>query len=160
MFSIPAFFRRSAFLSDFGCPCMFGFWVSVYVLPHDSCYTVLSNLTIARCRSACMSRGVPQLRVRHTDGFGIQRLVKLLSALLFMHRIGDTDGSVPLLLSPNTFAPSASDTTSSKNLSRIPVCLDEVSLLYASPQVISTSLPVESAQLFLSLLLKCYQLLV
>ena len=45
--------------------------------PHDSCHRVLSNLTIARCRSACMSRDVLLLRVCHTDGIGKQLILNL-----------------------------------------------------------------------------------
>ena len=102
-------------------PCLsFGFWVSAYGLPHGTCYTRLLNLTSARCRSACMSRDVLLLRVRHTDGIGIQRLVKQISVLLSTHPIGDTVGSVPSLLFPNTSAP----TDFIKNLSRIPVSSD------------------------------------
>jgi hypothetical protein len=59
-----------------------------------------------------MSRDVLLLRVRHTNDNGIRRLVKPLFALFSMPRIGDTDGNVPSLLFPNTFAPTASDTTS------------------------------------------------
>ena len=93
----------------------FGFWVSEYGRLHGNCYRVLSDLTSARCRSACRFRDGPLLRVPHTDDIGIQQLVKRISVLLSMHRIGDTDGSVPSLLFPNTFAPTASDTISSKN---------------------------------------------
>ena len=89
-----------------------GFGFSLNALPHGIYYTVLLNLTSVRCRSVCRSHGVPQLQVRHIDDIGIQPLVKQISALLSTHPIGDTDGSVPSLLCPNTFAPTASDTIS------------------------------------------------
>ena len=92
----------------------FGFWVLAYGSPHGSCYRVLSNLIIARYRSACRSRDALLLRVRHTDGIGIQQFVKRLFALLSTHRIGDTGDNVPSLLSPNIFAPTASDTIHEK----------------------------------------------
>ena len=69
--------------------------------------------------------------------------------------IGDTVDSVPLLLFLNTFASSASDTTSSRNLSRTPVSINS-----AYSQIIPTFPPVEYPQLSLSLLLQCYYLLV
>jgi hypothetical protein len=59
-----------------------------------------------------MSRDVPLLQARDTDGIGIQRLVKRLFALFSTHRIGDTGDNVLSLLFPNTFAPTASDTIS------------------------------------------------
>ena len=90
----------------------FGFWGSGYVPPHGSCYTVPLNLTSVRCRSACRFRGGPPLRMHHTVGIGIRRLVRQISALLSTYPIGDTDGNVPSLLFPNTFAPTASDTIS------------------------------------------------
>ena len=90
----------------------FDSWMSVYGLLHGSCYTVPLNLTSVRCRSVCRSRGGPQLRAHHTDGIGIWRLVKRISALLSTHRIGDTVDNVPLLLFPNTFVPTSSDTIS------------------------------------------------
>lgn len=86
--------------------------MSVYGLPHGNCYTVPLNLTFVRCRFVCRSRGVLLLQARGTDGIGIQRLVKRISALLSMHPIADTDGSVPWLVCPNTFVPTASDTIS------------------------------------------------
>ena len=95
------------------------------MLPHGSCYTVLSNLTTAHHRYVYMSHDELLLQVRHTDGIGIPRLVKWLFALFSTHPIGDTADSVPSLLFPNTFVPTASDTISSKNLSRIPVGIDE-----------------------------------
>ena len=90
----------------------FGFWVSAYGRLHGSCYRVLSNPTSVRCRSACMSHDVLPLRVRHTADIGIRRLVGRLFALLSMYPIGDTADSVPSLLCPNIFAPTASDTIS------------------------------------------------
>ena len=45
--------------------------------------------------------------------------VKQIFASLSTHPIGDTDGSVPLPLFPNTFAPTASDTISLKTKLRL-----------------------------------------
>ena len=54
----------------------FDSWMSVYGLLHGSCYTVPLNRTSVRCRFVCRSRGVPPLRVHHTDGIGIWQFVK------------------------------------------------------------------------------------
>ena len=89
--------------------------VSAYGQPHGTYYRVPLNLTSARCRSACRSRGGPPLRVRHTADIGILRLVKRFFVLFSTHRIGGTVDSVPSLLCPNTSAPTASDTISFLN---------------------------------------------
>ena len=90
-----------------------GFGFSLNALPCGIHCKVLSNLTTAHYRYAYSSRGAPRLRVRHTDGIGIQRLVKQFFALFSKHQIGDTGDNVLSLLFPNTFAPIASDTISS-----------------------------------------------